>query len=155
MCLYSITCPQKAKKPIEVKKCINVLIKVDGENKECGKSLESPFMETPITSCMMLPFYKLSLKDILCFTIDNYVGRGFIHSYEINHKEPKDILRPSMIWVKAYIPKGEWYIKGINNDIASTQLLLDPRDVYKQTGYKFLLSDIIKFFLWRIIYLIK
>ena len=112
-------------------------------------------METPITSCMMLPFYKLSLKDILCFTIDNYVGRGFIHSYEINYKEPKDIFRPSMIWVKAYIPKGEWYIKGINNDIASTQLLLDPRDVYKQTGYKFLLSDIIKFFLWRIIYLIK
>ena len=64
MCLYSITCTQKAKKPIEVKKCINVLIKVDGENKECGKSLESPFMETPITSCMMLPFYKLSLKDM-------------------------------------------------------------------------------------------
>ena len=59
LCLYSITCLQKAKKPIEVKKCINVLIKVDGENKECGKSLESLFMETPITSCMMLLFYKI------------------------------------------------------------------------------------------------
>lgn len=155
MCLYSITFPQKAKKPIEVKKCINVLIKVDKENKECGKFLESPFMETPITSCMMLPSYKLSFKDIQCFTIQNYIGRGFIHSYLVNYKEPKDILRPSRIWVKAYIPKGEWYIKGIDNDIASTKLILDLRDVYAQTGYKFPLSDRIKFFLWRIIHLIK
>lgn len=139
MCLIVKELPQVCKKPITVYKEINI-------SNYSATHLETPYLRTNINSIKMVAKPILSNNHIFSFIgRGDHIGKGFIHAYQGYQR----------FIPRAYIPKGAIYIIGKYYDIASTQLILDPRDVYKYTGYKFPLSDRIKFFLWRIIHLIK
>lgn len=112
--------------------------------------LRTPFRDTPVVSPLMVAEPIQSKKDIERIRLNDPVKAGFIHSFK---EYQKPFLANAV--VKAYIPKGAYYVEGKGPTIASTKLILDLRDIYNQTGYKFPLSDRIKFFLWRIIHLIK
>lgn len=143
MCLAVKELPQVCKKTMVVYKEIKI---------EKGNNilLKTPYRGTLIVSPLMIATPVLSKEYIKNINTYTAIREGFIHSYR---KHVNTFMDRAV--VKAYIPKGTIYIIGEYYDIASTQLILDPRDVYKYTGYKFPLSDRIKFFLWRIIHLIK
>lgn len=139
MCLIAKDFPQKCKKTIVVYKELDV--------SEYANiiSLRTPFRDIPIVSPLMIAEPILSKEYFKKVCIGISIGEGFIHSF-------KEYRKPffSNVVVKAYIPKGTYYIEGQHYDIASTKLILDPKDIYDQTGYKFSLFDRIKFFLWKI-----
>lgn len=144
MCLIAKNLPEKCKKTIVVYKELKISRYDDFIH------LRTPFRDTPVVSPLMVAEPIQSKKDIERIRLNDPVKAGFIHSF----KEYKKPFLANAV-VKAYIPKGAYYIEGQHGDMASTKLILDPRDVYKKLGYKFPLSDRIKFFLWRIIHLIK
>lgn len=139
MCLIAKDLPKKCKKTIVVYKELDVSEYAD------IISLRTPFRDTPVVSPLMVAEPIQSKKDIERIRLNDPVKAGFIHSF-------KEYQKPFLInaVVKAYIPKGAYYIEGQHGDMASTKLILDPKDVYDQTDYKFSLSDRIKFFLWKI-----
>lgn len=145
MCLIAKDLPKKCKKTIVVYKELKVFEYADIIH------LRTPFRDVPVDSLLMIAYPIQSKKDIKRIRLNDPVKEGYIHSF----KEDREPFLTNVVVVKAYIPKGAYYIEGHHGDIASTKLILDPRDVYKYTRYKFPLSDRIKFFLWRIIHLIK
>lgn len=144
MCLIAKDLPKKCKKTIVVYKELEVSGYYDFIHLRTPH-LRTPFRNMPIDSPLMVAEPIQSKKDIERIRLNDPVKAGFIHSFKEYHK-------PFLIIavVKAYIPKGAYYIEGQHGDMASTKLILDPKDVYDQTDYKFSLSDRIKFFLWKI-----
>ncbi len=140
MCLIAKDLPKKCKKTIVVYKELKVSEYANIIH------LRTPFRDVPVDSLLMIAKPIQSKKDIKRIRLNDPVKDGYIHSF----KEYRESILTNVVVVKAYIPKGAYYIEGHHGDMASTKLILDPRDVYDQTDYKFSLSNKIKLFLWKI-----
>ena len=99
-------------------------------------------MEVKVCSGFVIKPQKLLLKETLNFEIergDRYFSLGLIHAYQTTedferrfkstcyYHSPfygKERFQCKFILVECYIPKGEYYILGEENDIAASQLVV-------------------------------